>query len=118
MGEHAGLVRQLAAFEQVARRARGDDVFPGRAAAARTGDDVIKGEVVGGAGAVAVLALKAIAQEDVEARKGRVARGLDVGLQRDDGRQPHRQGGRVHDAVILLDDVDAVHEHGLDRVLP
>ena len=70
---HADLMRQPSALEQIARRAGGDDVFPRRASAARARDHVIEGQVVVVA---AILALEAVAQEQVEPREGGIARRL------------------------------------------
>ena len=118
VGVHAGLVGQLAALEEIAGRAGRDHVFPCGASAARARDDVVEGQLVGRVGATAVLALEAVPQEHIEAREGGVARGLHIGLERDDRRQAHLERRRVDDAVVFLDDVDAVHEDGLDGVLP
>ena len=43
---HLGLVGQLAALHQIARRASGDDVLPPRQAAARAGHEMIEGEIL------------------------------------------------------------------------
>lgn len=118
MREHACLMREFSALEQIARRAGGHDIFPGRSSSARSRDDVIKGQIVCRHGCAAILALKAVAQEHVEPREGGMARWLDVSLQRDNRRQSHLEGWRMHDAVIFFNDVHALHEHGLDRVLP
>jgi len=114
-GDHAGLFGQPRALFQIAGRAGRDHVFPRGFAPATARDHVVEGQFLA---AAAILALKAVAQENVEAGEGRVARGLDIGLQADDARQPHREAGRGHGLIILGDDVDTVEEHGLDRVLP
>eukprot|EP01035_Chromulina_nebulosa_P038403 gene38402-51876_t len=78
-------------------------------------DDVIEGQIIGRA---AILALKLVPQEDVEAREGRIAGRLDIGLEADDAWQLHRKTRRADRMVILGNDVHAVKEDGLDRVLP
>src|SRR5882672_3209160 len=78
-------------------------------------DDVIEGEVVVGR---AVLADKAITQEHVEPGEGGMRGRLDEGFQRHHARQLNLERGAAHRAVVMLDDVDAVEEHRLDRVLP
>src|SRR5262249_47910344 len=64
--EHVRLMRQAAAFEQIAALAGGDHVFPAGAAAARTRGEMIEGELVRREAAAAVLAAEAVAQENVE----------------------------------------------------
>ena len=94
-----------------------DDVLPRRAAAARARDHVVEGQIV--ALVAAILALEAVAQEHVEARERRVARGLHIGLERDHRRQAHLEAtGECTTRSYSCDDVHAVEEDGLDRVLP
>jgi hypothetical protein len=76
---------------------------------------MIEGEVVVGA---AILAGKAIAQEYVEAREGRMGRGFDEGLERDHAWQLHFEGRRSHRAVVIRNDIHTLEKHRLDRVLP
>ena len=104
-----------AALPEIAWRAGGDDVVPGRLAAARARDQVIEGQVLARA---AILAGEAVAQEHVEPREGRVARRLDIGLERHHRGQLHREGRAVHRRLVFRDDVHAVEEHRLDGVLP
>src|SRR3954470_8577612 len=66
----------------------------------------------------AELARKTIAQEYVEAGEGGLCRRLHISLERHHARQFHFETGTSHRAVILRDNVDALQEHGLDRVLP
>src|SRR5262249_36940208 len=66
----------------------------------------------------AILALELVAQEHVEPREGGIARRLDVGLERHDARQLHLEARRTDDALIFGEDIHAVEEDGLDRVLP
>ncbi len=100
-------------FNRLHRRAGGDHVVPSRASATRTRHDVIEGEIVA---RTAILALEAVAQEHVEPREGRIARRLDVGLQRHDRRQVHFHADGTHLALVFGDDVNAIEEYGLDRV--
>src|ERR1700692_2488870 len=76
---------------------------------------MIEGEI---AGRAAILAFELVAQEHVEPGEGWAARWPDIGLERDDGGKRHREAGRVHHALILGQDVHALEEHRLDRVLP
>jgi hypothetical protein len=76
---------------------------------------VIERKVVAGR---AILADEAVAQENVEAGEGGVGGRLDEGLQRNDARELDFKRRASHRAVIMLDNVDAVEEHRLDRVLP
>ena len=64
---HARFVGGAAALAAVAGGAGGDEVFPGVAAAAGAGDDVVEGEV--GSGRAAVLTGVAVAGEDFAARE-------------------------------------------------
>src|SRR6185312_8032166 len=113
--EHPRLLRRQIALAEVARRTGRDDVFPGGLAALAARDDVIEGEVVM---RVAVLADKAVAQEDVEPGEGRMRGRFDERLQRDHARKLDLEARAVHRAVVVLDNVDAIEKHRLDRVLP
>ena len=115
---HPALPRQAVALPQIAGAAGGHDVGPNGAPAAGARHEVIEGQLVRGVGLAAILAGKAIAQEDVEAGERRVAGGGHVFLQRNDARQLHLQRGAAHADIVMIDDVDAVEEHRLDRVLP
>src|SRR5262247_3191641 len=75
---HARVVRQMPALTQIARSASRYHVVPARLAAARARDQVIEGKIIL---AAAVLAGEAIAQEHIEACKGRIERGLYIGLE-------------------------------------
>ena len=112
---HPGLARRAAALAEVARRAGGDDVLPRRAPALRARDDVVERQL---AAMPAILAGEAVAQEQVEARERRMLRGPDILAQRDHRRQLHRPVRAAHLALIMVDDVDALEEHRLDRGLP
>src|SRR5258705_1700 len=103
------------ALAQTARRAGRDHVFPGGLAALAARDDVIEGEVIM---RVAVLADEAVAQEDVEPGEGGVRGRLDERLQRHHARKLDLEGRATHRAVVVLDNVDAIEKHRLDRVLP
>src|SRR5690348_7532104 len=115
LGMHADVMRHASAFEQIARSAGGDDIVPRRASAARTRNDMIEGQVFV---RTAILALEPVAQEKVEPREGRIARGADISLEGDDGGNAHLEAARVHNATIFLEDVNALEKDGLDRVLP
>ena len=83
---HAGVMGQVPALAQVARRACRDDVVPAGLAAPRARDQVVEGQVVL---AAAVLAEEAVTQEHVEPRESGIERRLDVGLER------HTEGSRI-----------------------
>src|SRR5436853_5388890 len=112
------LLRKPVAFQQIAAAARGDDIGPYRGAAARPRHDVVEGELVRGARAAAILAAEAVAQEHVEPGEGRVARRLDIFLEGNDARQAHLEGGAADIGIVMVDDIDPLEEHRLDRVLP
>src|SRR5271168_2000119 len=113
--KHPGLLRRQVALAQIARRTRRDHVFPGGLAAFAARDDVIEGEIVGRR---AVLADEAVAQEHVEPGEGGMRGRLDEGFQRHHARQLNFERRAAHRAVVMFDDIDAVKEHRLDRVLP
>jgi len=115
MREHARRPRHQPALLEVARRTGGDDILPGGQPAPRAGDDVIEGQFLRRA---AILALEAIAQEDVEAGEGGMARRLDVGFEADDRGKPHRIGRTSHRPVVFRQDRYPVEEYRLDGVLP
>ncbi|MET3161327.1 hypothetical protein ABIF34_008352 [Bradyrhizobium japonicum] len=113
--KHLGLRRGEIALAQITGRARRDHVLPGGLATLAARDDVIEGEIFGRA---AILAGETIAQEDVEPGEGGVGGRLDEGFERDHARQLHFQRGTSDRLIVMRDDVDAVEEHRLDRVLP
>ena len=76
---------------------------------------MIEGQIVF---AAAILAFETIPQEDIEAGESRVARRLHIGFERNDRRQLHFKAGRMHATLVLRQDVHALKEHRLDRVLP
>src|SRR5438445_6585575 len=82
--KHPRLLRRQIALAQIARRAGGDDIFPGGLAAFAARDDVIEGEVVM---RVTVLADEAVAQENVEPGEGGMRGRLDERLQRHHARK-------------------------------
>lgn len=77
---HVQLLAGLVRLAQIAGGAGGDHVFPGGLAAAAAWDQVIEGQILAGA---AILTLESVAQENVEAGEGRVARRFDEGLEGD-----------------------------------
>src|SRR5947207_14595262 len=113
--KHPRLVRRQVSLAQIARRTRGDHIFPGGLAAFAARDDVIEGEIVVGA---AILANEAIAQEYVEPGEGGMRGRLDEGFERHHARQLDIERGAAHRAGIVLDDVDAIETYRLDRVTP
>ncbi len=66
---NARLTRGAAAFAQVARCTGRGNIFPTCSAALRAGDDMIKRQIFGRS---AILALKAVAQEEIEPCKSGV----------------------------------------------
>src|SRR5215204_2393796 len=111
--KHPRLLRRQVALAQIARRTGRDDIFPGGLAALAARDYVIEGEVVM---RVAVLAHKTVAQEDVEPGEGGMRGRLDERLQRHHARKLDLEARAVHRAVVVLDNVDAIEKHRLDRV--
>ena len=103
------------ALAQIARRAGRDDVFPGGLTALGARHDVIEGQIVL---RTAILAMKPVAQEHVEPRERRMRGRLHERLQRHHAGKLDFKGGAAHRAVVMFDDVDAVEEHRLHRVLP
>src|SRR5439155_9984591 len=115
---HPALPRQPIALEEIAGGARGDDVGPDRAPAARARNEMVEGQVVRGVWLAAILAGEAVAQKYVEPGKCRMPGRRHVFLQRDDTRQLHFQRRAAYADVVMVDDVDAIEKHRLDRVLP
>src|SRR6202158_2691870 len=113
--EHPRLLRRQVALAQIAWRTRGDHILPGGLAAPAAREDVIEGEVVVGR---AILAHEAVAQEHVEPGEGGMRGWLDEGFQRHHARQLDLERRAAHRAVVVLNDIDALKEHSLDRVLP
>src|SRR4051794_33479983 len=64
---HMRLKRRAAALAEIAGRAGGGDILPGRPPALGAGDDMVEGQL---ARVAAILALEAIAQEQVEPGEG------------------------------------------------
>src|SRR4029077_8437290 len=78
-------------------------------------DDVVEGEVVA---RQAILAGGAGAQEHAEPFEGGMRARLDEGFQRHHARQLDLESRAAHRAIVMFDDIDAVEEYRLDRVLP
>jgi len=76
---------------------------------------MVEGEIIAGA---AILAGKAVPQENIETREGGLPQRTHIALERNDAGQLHFHTGAVHRAVVKCDDIDALEEHGFDRVLP
>src|SRR5579872_395542 len=113
--EHPRLLRRQTAFTKIARGTGGDHVFPSGLAALAARDDVIEGQVVARR---AILADEAIAQEYVKPGEGRMGGRLDERFQRHHARQLNLECRAAYRAVVMLDNINAVEEHRLDRVLP
>jgi hypothetical protein len=112
---HLGFLRRPPAFAQVARCAGGRDIFPGRAAAIGARDNMIEGQIIADA---TILALETIPQEHVEPRERWMLRRLYILLERNHRRQFHGMRRRMDLALIMVDNIDAVEEHGFYRRLP
>ena len=70
------------------------------------------------AGAAAILADEAVAQEQVEAGEGGEFGRLHILPERDDAGQLHIERGRMHLPVVARDHIDPLKEDRLDRGLP
>ena len=90
MGHMPAWLRQVAALPEIAGRTGRDDVLPGRFSAAAARNDMVECQVLLRS---AILALEFVAQEDVEAREGRIARRADIGLERNDARKRIEKDG-------------------------
>ena len=112
---HVGLFGRATTFFQVARQARGGDIFPAGPATQTARDDVVEGQIVPRS---AILAFEFVAQEQVEPGEGRVFRRLHILAQRNDRGDLHIDAGAMHMAVIAGDDIDLVEKHRLYRGLP
>ena len=66
----------------------------------------------------AILAGETVAQEDVEAGKGRLTVLIDIALQRDHAGQLDLHGRAAHHLVVFGYDIHAVKKDRLDGVLP
>ena len=102
-------------FLQIAGRAGGRDILPGRAAALGARQDMVEGQL---ARVAAILAGEAVAQEQVESGEGRIFGRADILPERDHARQLHRHGRAVHLALISGDDVHPLQKDRLDGGLP
>src|SRR3546814_15414436 len=80
---HMRLGGRAAAFSEVAGRAGGGDILPGRAPALGARDDVVEGQFPRVA---AILAGELVAEEQVEPGEGRIFGGLHILPERDDAR--------------------------------
>src|SRR4051812_33082558 len=95
---HSCFLYPLASPSQIAWRASGDDVDPGRKPPARARQQMIEGEIVA---ASAILAGETVAQEHVEARERRMGRGLHEGLERDHARELHLEARGMHRPLVI-----------------
>lgn len=115
---HAALVRQPVPLQKVARRTGRDHIFPRRSPAPRPGNHVVEGQLVRREGTTAILTGEMIAQKNIKAREGGPMIGRHVLLQRDDARQSDHELRRANDPVVFGNDVHAIHENRLHRLLP
>ena len=105
---------QCCPLRRLQGRARGDHVFPSGLAAAGAQDDVIESEILRRR---AILADEAVAQEHVEPGEG----GVRARRRRTSATPRSAAGSRRRGCAPrghVFDDIDAVEEHRLDRVLP
>ena len=112
---HVRLLEQFAAFAEIARAARGNDVFPRRPTALGARNDMVEGQILRRA---AIGALKPVAQEDIEAGKGRRAVLRNEILQRDHAGQIHFERRGMDLVIIFLNDLNALQEDSLHGFLP
>ena len=76
--KHSRNFGHVAAFGEIARRTRGDDVVPTRQTTAGTGNDMVERQVLLRS---AILTSKAVAKKDIKARESRKQCWFDVGLE-------------------------------------
>ncbi len=112
---HPSLFGCASALLHIARSASRDDVFPACLSAQSARGYMVKGKVPARA---AILALKAVTQKHVEARKCRKFRLFYILAQRNHAGDFHVERWRVHFAVIAFDNIHPVKEHCFDRSLP
>ena len=79
---------------------------------------MVESEILGIKATAAILAGEGIAQEDVEAGKGRPALEVDILLQGDHAGQHNFPRGRMYRHVVFGNRNDSFQEHRLDRILP
>src|SRR5687767_10856922 len=100
---HMRLERGPAALLEVARRAGGGDILPGRPPALGARHDMVEGEL---GRRSEILAFESVAEEQVESGEGGMLARLHILPERDHRRQLEGAGRAVHLADILGDDVD------------
>src|ERR1700730_19189161 len=76
---HARLAGEQIALAQIAVRTGGDDIFPGRGAPLRAGDEMVEGQILAGA---AILAAESVAEKDIETGEGGMGGGAYVASER------------------------------------
>ena len=81
MKRHVRLPRRTPAFLEIARRTGRGDIFPCRSSPLGTRYDVVEGQVLADP---TILALEAVAQEQVEPGESGIFRRADILLERDD----------------------------------
>src|SRR5690606_17842362 len=112
---HMRLLRRAPTLLEVARRARGGDIFPACPSAEPPRHDMIEGKILA---RPAILARETVTQKEVEAGEGGILGRLHILAQRNHAGNRHRPGRRMNFARVILDDRDAVEEYRLDRGLP
>ena len=112
---HVELFARLVRFAQVTGRAGRDHVFPGCQATLGSWNEMIECKLFFRA---AILALKFVAKEDVEAGEGGISAGFDKGLEGDDARQSEFEARTSDRRIIFGNDIHPIKEDCLDRVLP
>src|ERR1700732_1460836 len=93
---HARLAGAQIALAQIAVGTGGDDIFPGRGAALRAGDEMVEGQILAGA---AILAAETVAEKDIETGEGGMAGGPYIASERKHRREPDLEA-RTSDRLI------------------
>ena len=112
---HMRIAGRASAFFHIARRAGCNDVLPSRLATHSARNDMVERQMMT---AAAILALKAIAQKQVEARESGKLAWLHILPECNNAGDFHIQRRRMHFAVIAGDNVHAVQKHRFYRGLP
>lgn len=112
---HIGLLGQHIAFGQIAAGAGRNNIFPDSCAALGARNHMVEGQVIM---RTAILAGESVPQKHVEPGKGRMARRLYIGFERNHRGKLHFPVGAADGLLVILHDIDAVQKHSLDRILP
>ena len=103
------------ALSQIAGGTRCCDILPSGAPPLGARDDMIKGQILWRS---AILALKLVAQEQVESRKGWMCRGLHILFQGNNGGQAQPCRGASNFPLIMGNDIHTLQKHSFDGRLP